>query len=92
MGVIEIADELRDLERLDAVWIQAGCFMELHGESALAMSEAYGLKLWHRGDTPTVGIPVTHIEKWAQNTANLGLATGFAVGSRGSYELTRFSL
>ncbi len=84
-----MAEGLGDREKLEALWIQVGCFMELHGESALAMSKAYGLKIWHRSDTPTVGVPVTHIEKWAHNSVNLGLATGLAFRVGSGYELTR---
>lgn len=89
MGVIETASSLRQVESLDAVWIQVGAFMELHGEPALSMNKAYGLGLWHRNGIPTVGVPVTHIEKWAHKSAGLGMTTGLAFQVEAGHKLSR---
>lgn len=89
MGVIKTATHLRQLENLDAVWIQVGAFMELHGEPALSMNKAYGLGLWNRDGVPTVGVPVTHIEKWAHKSAELGMTTGLAFQVEAGHKLSR---
>jgi hypothetical protein len=58
LGVIETASSLRQVENLDADWIQVGALLELYGEPALSVNKAFGLGLLHRNDTPTVGVPV----------------------------------
>jgi DNA mismatch repair ATPase MutS len=92
MGIVQTAKNFERLERLDAVWIQVGAFMELYGDSAIAVNKAFGLAIWHRQGTPTVGVPVSHAEKWAHRTASLGLNTGIVMqvtsGSKVPRELT----
>lgn len=73
------------------MWIQVGAF-ELDGELALSLNKAYGLRLWRRSGIPTVGVPVTQIEKWAHKSAGLGVTKGLAfrvaAGHKLSMELT----
>ncbi|WP_138275908.1 hypothetical protein [Rhodoluna limnophila] len=92
MGIVQTAKNFERLESLDAVWIQVGAFMELYGESAIEVNMAFGLAIWHRQGTPTVGVPVSHAEKWAHRTASLGLNTGIVLqvtsGSKAPRELT----
>ncbi len=89
MGVIDTSLEFQRNENLDAVWIQVGAFLELYGDPALALSKAYGLVIWHRDGTPTVGVPVSHINNWAHKTNQLGLSVGLAFQVEKTYRLTR---
>lgn len=89
MGILDTASRIKSEEGLDALWIQVGAFMELHGDSALAMNKAYRLALWQRQGSPTVGVPVTHIEKWANRTAELGIKTGLAFQFGSGYKISR---
>jgi hypothetical protein len=89
MGVVDTSIILMRDEQLDAVWIQVGAFMELHGDPALAMNKSFGLAIWLRDSVPTVGVPVTHIEKWAQKTTELGLRTGLAFQVAAGYKVSR---
>lgn len=89
MGIIETALQFQRHENLDAVWLQVGAFMEMYGEPALAVSKAYGLVIWHRDGTPTVGVPVSQINKWALKTKQLGFSVGLAFQVEDTYKLSR---
>lgn len=50
---------------------------------------AWDRYLPHRNGIPTVGVPVTHIEKWAHKSAGLGMTTGLAFQVEAGHKLSR---
>jgi hypothetical protein len=89
MGVIETALEFQRKENLDAVWLQVGAFMEMYGDPAVALSDTYGLVIWHRDGVKTVGVPVSHIYSCAIKTTQLGFTVGLAFQVEKTYRLSR---